>query len=282
MKSMLIFLLALIPFYTVYSSDMPISDTASGDTLKLLTWNVYMLPYLIYPKTFKKQRANEIVKLQGIKSYDIIVFQETFHAGARKIISKGLKKIYPYQYGPLNHKLFSFRYNGGVYVLSKIPLQIIRQIVFKARAGYDKYAMKGAVLLEGMINHKKFQIIGTHIQASGPQELKNKQFQQIRTQLLDPYRKDAIPQIICGDLNINAHNENEYTDMMTILGSEDGKLTGDKRFTKANGREIDYILIRNNNSDARVIKRNVLVFEPGSLIIPYLSDHYAVEALIEF
>lgn len=282
MRPLILFSFALIQFYPVYSGEINPGASFSGDTLKVLTWNVYMLPSMIYPKTFKKARAHEIVKMPGTKNYDIVVLQETFHKSARKIISRGLKKVYPYQYGPLNNKFFSFRYNGGVYILSKIPLKVIKQVVFRACAGYDKYAKKGAVLLEGTKNNKKFQVIGTHIQSSAPPDMKNKQFQQIRDQLLDPYKQETVPQIICGDMNTNAYDDKEYTDMITILGTQDGKLTGDKRFTKANGREIDYILLRNNNSDARVIKRNVIIFEPGDTGIPYLSDHYAVEAVIEF
>ena len=65
MKPLIPFLFALIQFYPVYSGKINPGDSFSGDTLKVLTWNVYLLPSMIYPKTFKKARAHEIVKLPG-------------------------------------------------------------------------------------------------------------------------------------------------------------------------------------------------------------------------
>jgi len=280
MKPVVILLLVLMQFFSADGGEKACNASVSGDTLKILTWNVYMLPMSVYHNSLKKPRAHDIVSILSKGKYDILVLQETFQHGARKIISVGLKKIYPYQYGPLNSKFIQFRFNGGVYVLSKIPLKVMKQIVFHARTGYDKYAKKGAVLLEGYVNSKKFQIIGTHIQSSAPRDIMNKQFQQIRSELLDPYMKDGVSQIISGDMNTNAHDNKEYTDMISILDTQDGKLTGDKRFSKANGREIDYILLRNNHSEAYVIQRNVVIFRPLNSRISELSDHYGIEAEI--
>lgn len=275
-----ILLICTISLNFAFASGMKvIKDSSEKDTLKLLTWNVYMLPGYVYHKTAKKkERAHEIVKVLSRYDYDIIIFQETFQRKARKIILKGLKSKFPYHYGPLNGKGIHFRFNGGVTIISKFPLKLLRQIVFKDSYGYDKYARKGAMLLQGMAAGKVFQVAGTHIQAAGNKEFKYLQLNQVRKELLDVFIKDGVPQIICGDMNLNAHDSTEYNRMISILGTDDGRLRGEKRFSKANGREIDYILIKTNNSEIKVIKRKVVIFKSENPDIEELSDHYAIEA----
>ena len=281
MKHFIVFLSVL--FYSGIFCNPPANDACQlkSDTLKVLTWNVYMLPMSVYHKTNKKGRAKDIVRVLEKSGYDIIILQETFQARARGIISKGLKNTYAFQYGPINRTLPPFHFNGGVFILSKIPLKLVKQIVFKARTDYDKYARKGAMMLEGSKNGKKFQIIGTHIQAGPVPVIKNSQFRQIRNELLDRFAQEGIPQFVCGDLNTNAHEPEKYLEMIKLLGTQDGQLTGEKRFSKSSGTEIDYILIKDNHSDAKLIKRNVVIFNPLNPNIKDLSDHYAIEAFFE-
>ena len=271
---------ALFLIFSTPSSGLLVADKLSGDTLKVLTWNIYMLPLRVYHKSEKRDRACDIVKVLRQTDYDIVVFQEAFHSGARGIISNGLKAKFPYQYGPLNHGGISFRFNGGVYILSKIPLKLLKQIAYKARTDYDKYARKGAVLLEGYLDGKTFQLAGTHIQAGPVPDIKFSQMKQLRNELLDPFRKEGVVQIVGGDFNTNSHEPEQYQQMISILGAEDGKLTGEKRFSKASGTEIDYILIKDNNAGSRVVKRNVVIFNPLNPALKELSDHYAIEAVI--
>lgn len=215
--------------------------------------------------------------------YDIIVFQELFHKKVRNYFCEKFAKKYPYHYGPVNNRFISFRFNGGVVVFSKCPLKLKKQIIFKARKGIEIFAKKGAMLIEGEWENTKFQIIGTHIQAFSDKEIKYAQMKEILDKLLLPYYMKDVPQIICGDMNINSHTQNEYEGMLAVFGINEGRLIWEKQYSKANGREIDYILICKNENDSIEIKRKVKVFPPDkSCPFVELSDHYAIEAEIQF
>ena len=171
-------ILILIVSVSIYSQNN-IDTIRKNKPLRILSWNIYILPAPIYPKVFKKERAVQIVDTLLKCDYDIIVFQELFQRKVRNYFYKNFANKYPYHYGPVNYKFFSLRFNGGVVVFSKFPLQLKKQFIFKACRGFEKFAKKGAMLLEGEWHNTKFQIIGTHIQAYSPQELKYKQMLEI-------------------------------------------------------------------------------------------------------
>ena len=79
---------------------------ANEHKLKILTWNIYMLPFC--SKIHKNcKRAMAIAQEIPGYSYDIIVFEEAFDHQARKILRNKLKEYYPYMYGPANKSSFS-------------------------------------------------------------------------------------------------------------------------------------------------------------------------------
>lgn len=51
--------------------------------IKVLSWNIYMLPSIIKPGG-KKLRAESIGRILKDTDYDVIVFQEAFQRKARK------------------------------------------------------------------------------------------------------------------------------------------------------------------------------------------------------
>ena len=117
------------------------------DSLKILSWNIQMLPRLVN-NNGKAKRARVIVDQLRQKDYDVIVFQELFRKQGQRIILKGLAEKYKYQTPILNKKTISLKTNGGVILLSKHPIREVHQIRYKQRTGFDRLSRKGALLAE--------------------------------------------------------------------------------------------------------------------------------------
>jgi len=273
----------------------PMSSSLSGNQieLKILTWNIYMLPFCS-ELHLNCKRASFIAHKLAAYNNDIIVFEEAFDHQARKILRQKLKEEYPFMYGPANDSKFSFKTNSGIWILSKIPLRQLEQIEFKNRFGIDAFARKGAVLFEGEWHGQPFQLLGTHLQANSPDSIRSGQCREIATKLLKKYARSEIPQILCGDFNIEYDDKSNYRNMLTLLEAENGSLQGDlqssydeidnKLAQKQNGKKslIDYILVRNAKA-IRNIERKVFVLKEYTKDnFSDLSDHYGIEAFVHF
>ena len=271
------------------SSSLP----AKQSELKILTWNIYMLPFCSELHGNCKRASAISQKIAGY-NYDIIVFEEAFDYQARKILRYNLKGEYPFMYGPANDSKFSFKTNSGIWILSKIPLQQLEQIEFKNRFGIDAFARKGAVLFEGNWLGQSFQLLGTHLQANSPDSVRSGQCHEIADKLLKKYARPEIPQIVCGDFNIEFEDTVNYNNMLTLLDAQNGNLVGDQQSSfdeidnklaqKENGRKslIDYILVRNAKV-IRNIERKVFVLKERIQDNLFdLSDHYGIEANVNF
>lgn len=242
------------------------------------------------------KRAPFIVSKLKDSKYDIIVFQEAFHKRARKLLWKGLSESFPYQLEP--GKGGFFRFNSGVWIISKIKLERTDKVKFTkcARPSADCKANKGASFIEVLKEGQRIQIFATHVQAKEGdkyQLARDLQFQEMRDQLIDRYAQENIPQIVLGDLNTSKSKTADYSNMLTILGAEDGKLDGEYQFTSdgtANDmsgsldrKVIDYILINKMGNPKVQLSRKVVIFqEQWSKNHEDLSDHYAVECKIIF
>ena len=265
----------------------------SSNELRILSWNIYMLPYCTWLKGNNK-RAVEIAKRLESSNYDIIVFQEVFDYSARKILRKQLENSFPFMYGPANKNIFSLRTSSGIWVISKIPLKKIKEIEYSNRCGIDALARKGAVMFQGEFNGKEFQLIGTHLQNDNTDEVKHKQCEEIFQKLLQNYYNSDIPQFVCGDFNIKMDDSTNYNYMLKTLNAENGILEGnihtsyneiDNQLAKRpNGRKhlIDYILVRNSQLIQSISRRVSVFYGYNKDIITDLSDHYAIEATIFF
>lgn len=269
-----------------------LSETSSQ--IKILSWNIGMLPFFdLFGET--DIRAQAIADALYTRDYDIIVFQEAFTSPARAILHQTLSDHYPYAYGPVNGSKFSLKFNSGIWILSKIPLQVKKEIEFKASAGFDSFARKGAVLLEGQFNNSSFQLIATHLQDDDyPQSIRDHQLTEIFDQLIFPYSDMNTPQIICGDLNTNEKKSENYEGMLTILNAQDGVISGKMKISfddesndtfksgHPNPRLIDYILTRNSNIIQWISRKVAVLKFPWGSGTEYLSDHHGIEAVIVF
>ena len=258
--------------------------------LKILSWNIYMLPRFAL-RTGKNRRVKRIIEVLSKENYDIIVFQEAFHKGARGRIKNGLKHLYPHRFGPANRKRFSLKANSGIWIVSKIPLRELGEIDFEQCEGIDCWSRKGALMVEGEWQGHPFQIVGTHLEAGGKHSIRHSQYLEISEGLLKPFAKKDVPQFICGDMNTHSTEPEKYGDMLKCLDAKNGELSGERRSSCKDGGIIDYILTRANGNPPTSIKKEIKVFEKEwqkepkilqHIMSPTLSDHYAVEAIIEF
>lgn len=265
-------------------------DTTDGPRLKVLSWNIYMLPKIVVRKG-KRERATAIAAELKKSDFDIIVFQEAFLPAARAIIKKSLDSIYKFQYGPINDTK-GINTNGGVWVISKIELKELGTIKFEDCKGFDCYANKGAIMLQGVFNNKPFQILGTHLQADGYDKIRNKQMDQIYAELISKYKTDSVPQIVCGDMNTENEIREHYCQMLKCLDAEDGdfssveKETYDgvnneiaQKYGVHHKLSLDYILLRTNGAKMKSVKRFVSILQKGK---KHLSDHYGVVCELKF
>ena len=296
MKKLQIFLLFIFLQQCLLAANICGFDSVTGSQnhLKILSWNIGMLPGLDLFKD-KDDRPQAIAKALRDKDYDIIVFQEAFTFYARNIIGRSLHNQYPYVYGPLNKNMFSLKINGGVWILSKIPLKIRKQIEFTVAAGMDELARKGAVLLEGLFYGAPFQLIATHLQDDEyPQAIRDAQLAEIHEKLIIPYSETDTPQIICGDFNTDEKVAENYKGMLTILDAEDRGISGTMKVTfddesndawtspNPDPRRIDYVFTRNAHLLRDITEKVAVLKSQWGENKEYLSDHNGLEADIEF
>lgn len=268
------------------------SQSADKETLDVLSWNIYMLPGITniaksVQKSNKRERAHQIATLINESKYDIVVFQESFFAPARRKLKKDLNQNFPYQYGPVNPSGLGYKTSSGILIVSKMPLKLLGKTQFRTCNGVDCIAKKGAGLFEGEWQGNRFQILGTHLNAGGPAWIREEQFKQMYEELLLPHSKLGVPQIICGDMNTHKEAMEDYANMLGILKAEDTPTYGDQVNTTVKDRTvIDYILLRRNKTLIRVVDKQVKRFMASGEVIDRLggtlSDHLAVDISIEF
>ncbi len=264
------------------------------EKIKILSWNIYMLPSIVTVKG-KEARAIAIGKTLRDSDYDVIVFQEAFQRKARKRIFNQLKERFPYQTGPANQKLISCKTNSGIWIFSKHPIMEAHSIIFKNRSGVDALSRKGALIAEIMVDKTHIQIAGTHLQNSGHAWIRQSQCVEFYNRLLKPFYREGVPQIVCGDFNINREKEEEYNFMLQTLRATDGELNGAQQHTYDRSQNdlhveqgdkkdlIDYILIRDQENQFASTSRQIkMIRENWASDHNDLSDHFALEAEIKF
>jgi endonuclease/exonuclease/phosphatase family metal-dependent hydrolase len=244
-------------------------------TLRLLTWNIWMMPPISFQSPKNTARAAAIAEELANQDADVVCLIKSFDSSARDVIAKRLAQLYPHRYGPLNDHGSPFKINGGVWVLSKIPLSDYRELQFSASSGIESFSRKGALSLYGNSNGQRFRLIATHLQGeSGPnysddaQRIRNQQVDQIARELLGP-SESKVPWFMCGDFVTPRRDPHDpfaegagYKHILSALGVQNGL---EARVTLDDSRvhndlaiddtgrvaELDYILLRDNLAAVR-------------------------------
>lgn len=286
---LLLLLLACAP--QVRAQEVPLE--LQPKELRVLAWNIYMLPPLILT-TNKIKRAEAIGDTLSKLNYDVIVFNEGFHPFARTKITKHLQQKYPHVVGPITRKGFSRRISSGVWIWSKYPMYVNGTTIFQQAAGFDnKQANKGAVMVTVSVDNAKFQIVGTHLNSGGPFAVRQSQMKQIYDELIKPNERQGVMQLICGDMNTVKANQDEYHTMLSTYQASDGPLQGTKQCTSCAendwhdattkvGTVIDYIFVRPNGVPHSIYRASPYIEKRFNTKHRSLSDHEPVEAIIQY
>lgn len=277
--------------------------------LKILTWNIWMMPPISLHSLRNTKRASAIADELLKRDFDVICLEKVFDDCAREVLVSKLCGRYSYRWGPINTK-DCFKFNGGVWVLSKFPMEEIREIEFNDCGGIECLSAKGAILLRGKFNGNPFELVATHLQGEeGPDfapanvTVRENQMKQIARELLAPNSHEGIPIIICGDFGTPRkdgakpnQNSKAYDDMLKILGvvnDEKERITlNDNLWRNAlaqdnTGRadEEDYILLKSNGISCS-IDRDVVVMRNSVWDTTKhrqdLSYRYGVSAAVSF
>lgn len=264
--------------------------------LKIMSWNIYMLPRLFFHTGQIKRAAKIAEVLKEETKLDVIVFQEAFVKKSRNIIYELLKDSFPDQSGaPRKNSLW--KSSSGVWVLSKTPLTVKKQIFFKHAKGSDRLACKGAMLLESMKDSVKFQLLGTHLQSDlkyqQVEKVRKTQYDQMRTELLEPFYVEGVIQLLTGDFNTIKSDSVNYCSMISSLNADTCQLCGNQNYSFDYSKNdfikgqqgvpqlIDHIFMRSGNKKTVEGKMTVKIFQrKWSKKHSDLSDHYAVTGTI--
>lgn len=238
-------------------------QSAFASDVKILSWNVFMLP-----KPLKSSRQKErMVVIKDVllaQDHDVLVLQESFSDLFRGTLYHGLLKKYPHQMVLGKSTSIKKRMNSGVFILSKFPFKRLGYRYYTYCGKADCFASKGVMLIEmALPGGKVIQIAGTHMQAGKSDSMKEVrvyQSEQIKD-LLNEFARPGIPQLLIGDLNMDALKEGEFSEALERLDLRNdplsqGSLTSSKSTqTSCFGNEntsqvswLDHILVRDNES----------------------------------
>ncbi len=266
------------------------AQSTPKDTLDLLTWNVFMRPRAYFWDN-QTQRSEYIAEFLNKNQVDVVALQEVFGRKTARFFRKALQETYPYQYGP--GKVGFMKFNSGVMILSKYPMVEYTIKKYGNCNGIDCMAKKSAVFVTLEKNGKKFQVVGTHLQASKGYANALIRTAQMKTisKLANAYKIKDAPQIFMGDFNV-IKDFKYYPDMLLNLNAIDGPIVSDVKCSSDPENELcwskkpkilDYILLKRDEIDAQIIQRKILKPQaPLKKGKKNLSDHYPVKAKLVF
>ena len=267
--------------------DAPIQRYINEDNqLKILSWNIKMLPAPYGWFLKRHERANGIIQfLKESGPYDIIFFQEAFSGSIRRKIYLGLQNIYFHEIEPADQTAF-YKINSGLWVISRLPITLENHISFTQFRAWDQLASKGAKLFSVIKDKKEFHLINTHMQSDyeiNYSDVRNSQYTEINKKLIIPNKESEVPLILCGDLNIS--QPSMLNTALQRLQLINGPLLSKLQHSTIEGSKVlvDYILVNDNHTKFKSIERRIIDFPTNLKEKKYnLSDHYPIEAVFRW
>lgn len=200
------------------------SAAAGTPSLRVLTYNTFLMSTNLYPNWGQAHRAAEIPKTAFFRGNDVVVLQEAFDNASSDSLTANASAQYPFHTPVVGRSrsgwdATSGSYSattpedGGVAVLSKWPIVRQEQHIYKDACGSDWWSNKGFAYAELNVNGTRVHIVGTHTQSTDPgcgageaAEIRGRQFRQIDA-FLDAKNIPASEQVIvAGDLNVDSHS----------------------------------------------------------------------------
>ena len=216
----------------------------------VITWNLQGLFLFMY----ERKRRNILYEI-GLLTHDVICLQEVFEDYLKEDIIHHMKQTHPYYLMGNTHKKYIVGDDSGLLVLSKYPIQFVKEIVLDKGVLPDSLANKSILYFKvGNLN-----MVNTHLQSSNMSQSESIAGSQIELLVNEaPFTQF----LICGDLNTNV----AY------------RYAGESKNNKAptwNQDILDYILVK-HYSNIQVTPK------VSTRSIKDVTDHYALSSEIHY
>lgn len=217
--ALLLLLVSSLSFQSSNPNPAPATPKTYEGKLKVLTWNVQMVPRIgsIFSSSLRKmqeERTEWIIEHIEKSDYDIILLQECFDNKFIDAAQERLERKYPHALLP--DRPHFYKLSNGLMILSKYHIEKIENIVFKRLSQSDMFTAKGAVLARIRLDTQSLYLVNTHLQADYDtkkyQEIRRDQLSCIQTELIQKHLKNSESKLlVAGDLNIEEDLESaEY------------------------------------------------------------------------
>ncbi|MFE4798631.1 sphingomyelin phosphodiesterase [Streptomyces sp. NPDC056708] len=299
-------------------TNAPQASAADVPSLRVLTYNTFLMSKNLYPNWGQDHRAAEIPKASFFQGHDVVVLQEAFDNSASDTLARNASTQYPYRTPVVGRSKSGWDATGGAYsattpedggvtVLSKWPIVRKEQYIYKDACGSDWWSNKGFVYAELNVNGTKVHVVGTHAQstdsgckAGEAAQMRSRQFRQIDA-FLDAKNIPASEQVIvAGDMNVDSRSP-EYASMLADAGltgadartghaysfdTQDNSIAAD-RYPDDPREDLDHVLHRAGHAKPagwtnEVVKEQSTPWTVSSWGTDYtytsLSDHYPLIA----
>ncbi|MFB6942481.1 MULTISPECIES: sphingomyelin phosphodiesterase [unclassified Streptomyces] len=299
-------------------ANAPQASAADVPSLRVLTYNTFLMSKNLYPNWGQDHRAAEIPKASFFQGHDVVVLQEAFDNSASDALARNASTQYPYQTPVVGRSKSGWDATGGAYsattpedggvtVLSKWPIVRKEQYIYKDACGSDWWSNKGFVYAELDVDGARVHVVGTHAQSTDSgcktgeaAQMRSRQFKQIDA-FLDAKNIPASEQVIvAGDMNVDSHSP-EYASMLADAGltgadartghaysfdTQDNSIAAD-RYPDDPREDLDHVLHRAGHAKPagwtnEVVKEQSTPWTVSSWGTKYtytnLSDHYPLIA----
>ncbi|WP_411086582.1 sphingomyelin phosphodiesterase [Streptomyces sp. 061-3] len=296
------------------AANTPQASAADTPSLRVLTYNTFLMSKYLYPNWGQDHRATEIARASFFQGNDVVVLQEAFDNSASDALAQNASAQYPYRTPVVGRSKSGWDATGGAYsattpedggvtVLSKWPIVRKEQFIYKDACGSDWWSNKGFVYAELNVNGTTVHVVGTHAQSTDSgcgsgeaAQMRSRQFKEIDA-FLDAKNIPASEQVIvAGDMNVDSRSP-EYASMLADAGlagadartghpysfdTQDNSIAS-YRYPDDPREDLDYVLHRAGHAKPsgwtnEVVKEQSAPWTVSSWGTDYtytdLSDHY--------
>lgn len=279
---------------TFVISEEPTAPSSDANSINILTYNVWLLPYI-----GEHMNDRDIRIAEAVKNHDVVFMQEVFRRENELRLNADMQRHFQY----VSHKLDgggSNTYDGGVITYSKYPIVEQAQHVFDNCRGTDCAADKGVLYTKIIKDSRPYHLFNLHLGSWNSREHRNIRMLQVGEILAFVERlglPEDEPVIFGGDFNIAKHKfPLDFTQMLRVLDLQEPSLKGALTYSydplvnqnlsdsdQSAQERLDYLLYSNNGSVmASSSKIEVLrSFDDDMWGVWDLSDHLAVSARFE-
>jgi endonuclease/exonuclease/phosphatase family metal-dependent hydrolase len=173
------------------------SETAIPTELKILLWNVWLLPPPLSDRIVHS-RARKISPL--LNGYDLVILNEAF-AFKQTLLSQ---THYPHIILQKRKRIFDV-FDSGVMILSKWPVVKTEMEHYRKRERWDRLACKGVIFVRVQLpGSREVDVYGTHMQAGSSDAEQRSRDEQARHLVAFILRHSGEDRrvVVGGDLNM--------------------------------------------------------------------------------